>query len=87
MRLTKLENGERGFVASESLADDLQAVLIDLIELHIQAKQAHWNVVARGHRASRAVVMDGFCRMSGACDENGLTFSAAQTPDAQSSSA
>jgi starvation-inducible DNA-binding protein len=38
------------FRASESLADDLQKVHVDLIDLHIQGKQAHWNVVGRNFR-------------------------------------
>jgi starvation-inducible DNA-binding protein len=33
------------FVASPSLATDLQAVLVDLLELQNQAKQAHWTLV------------------------------------------
>jgi starvation-inducible DNA-binding protein len=47
---TKRENAEHGFLASKSLTDDLQAVLVDLIELHIQGKQAHWNVVGTNFR-------------------------------------
>ncbi|QGN35525.1 DNA starvation/stationary phase protection protein [Microlunatus sp. Gsoil 973] len=39
------------FVASTGLAADLQAVLVDLIELQIQAKQAHWTVIGPGFRA------------------------------------
>jgi starvation-inducible DNA-binding protein len=41
------ENAEHGFLASESLTDDLQSVLVDLIELHIQGKQAHGNLVGK----------------------------------------
>lgn len=33
--------------ASPTLAGNLQTVLTDLIDLHLQGKQAHWNVV--GH--------------------------------------
>jgi len=47
---TKRENAERGFMASTGLADRLQRVLVDLIELASQAKQAHWNVVGRNFR-------------------------------------
>lgn len=36
--------------ASEQLTADLQSVLVDLIELHIQGKQAHWNVVGKNFR-------------------------------------
>ena len=38
------------FVGSPRLANNLQAVLVDLIELHLQGKQAHWNVVGRNFR-------------------------------------
>jgi len=41
----------RPFVAPSELADDLQAVLVDLVELHLQAKQAHWNVIGPGFRS------------------------------------
>src|SRR5690348_12445693 len=44
------ENGVRHFAASSSLAEDLQRVLADLIELHLQGKQAHWNVVGTNFR-------------------------------------
>lgn len=36
--------------ASKTLGDNLQAVLADLIELHLQGKQAHWNVVGKNFR-------------------------------------
>jgi starvation-inducible DNA-binding protein len=36
--------------ASKELANNLQAVLVDLIELGIQGKQAHWNVVGTNFR-------------------------------------
>ena len=49
-RPTKRENAEHGFRASTSLAGDLQSVLVDLIELHLQGKQAHWNVVGKNFR-------------------------------------
>lgn len=39
-----------GFQASPELGDALQRVLVDLIELHIQGKQAHWNVVGTNFR-------------------------------------
>ena len=48
--LTREQNAERGFQASESLSDNLQKVLVDLIELSLQGKQAHWNVVGRNFR-------------------------------------
>jgi starvation-inducible DNA-binding protein len=39
-----------GFQASPELAGSLQRVLVDLIELHLQGKQAHWNVVGSNFR-------------------------------------
>lgn len=39
-----------GFHASPALAESLQLVLVDLIELHLQGKQAHWNVVGTNFR-------------------------------------
>lgn len=39
-----------GFVASPALASSLQLVLSDLVELHLQGKQAHWNVVGPNFR-------------------------------------
>lgn len=47
---TRRQNAEKGFVASKELTDSLQAVLVDLIELHLQGKQAHWNVVGKNFR-------------------------------------
>ena len=40
----------RIFQAPESLAQNLQRVLVDLIELHLQGKQAHWNLVGTNFR-------------------------------------
>ncbi len=36
--------------ASPTLTNNAQAVLVDLIELHIQGKQAHWNIVGTNFR-------------------------------------
>jgi starvation-inducible DNA-binding protein len=36
--------------ASPTLAGNLQTVLTDLIELHLQGKQAHWNLVGTNFR-------------------------------------
>jgi starvation-inducible DNA-binding protein len=36
--------------ASPALAGNLQMVLTDLIELHLQGKQAHWNLVGTNFR-------------------------------------
>ncbi len=38
------------FRASDRLARSLQKVLVDLIELHLQGKQAHWNLVGTNFR-------------------------------------
>lgn len=49
-QLTKEQNAESGFIASEELSENLQRVLVDLIELASQGKQAHWNVVGTNFR-------------------------------------
>ena len=49
-QLTKEQNAESGFTASATLGDNLQKVLVDLIELASQGKQAHWNVVGTNFR-------------------------------------
>lgn len=49
-RLTNEQNAESGFTASKQLGDRLQRVLVDLIELASQGKQAHWNVVGTNFR-------------------------------------
>jgi starvation-inducible DNA-binding protein len=36
--------------ASDKLAGDLQRVLVDLIDLHVQGKQAHWNILGHNFR-------------------------------------
>src|SRR5262249_35206623 len=40
----------QNFQASTELSANLQRVLVDLIELHLQGKQAHWNVVGTNFR-------------------------------------
>nr|WP_274636289.1 DNA starvation/stationary phase protection protein [Microbacterium bovistercoris] len=47
---TAEQNAEKGFRASAELKNHLQTVLIDLIELSLQGKQAHWNVVGTNFR-------------------------------------
>ncbi len=47
---TKLENSEAGFIASNRLHESLQAVLVDLVNLHLVGKQAHWNIVGTNFR-------------------------------------
>ena len=46
----RTEDAAREFVGSATLAGHLQRVLVDLIELHLQGKQAHWNVVGPNFR-------------------------------------
>jgi len=40
----------QNFQASTELSISLQRVLVDLVELHLQGKQAHWNVVGTNFR-------------------------------------
>ncbi len=51
MNATRRTEAEvQGFTASPEFATNLQRVLVDLIELHLQGKQAHWNVVGTNFR-------------------------------------
>src|ERR1700710_1295261 len=47
---TRRQGVEQGFKAPKELTDALQQVLVDLIDLHVQGKQAHWNVVGKNFR-------------------------------------
>ena len=40
----------RLFQAPATLFEDLQRVLVDLVELQLQGKQAHWNLVGTNFR-------------------------------------
>ncbi|MFB6776110.1 MULTISPECIES: Dps family protein [unclassified Streptomyces] len=44
------ENDAAAFTASPQLARAMQQIVVDLVELHLQGKQAHWNVVGRNFR-------------------------------------
>lgn len=44
------EGSFAGFSAPPDLAAALQRILVDLTELHLQGKQAHWNLVGRNFR-------------------------------------
>ncbi|OPF72939.1 DNA starvation/stationary phase protection protein [Streptomyces antioxidans] len=44
------ESDIAGFTASPQLAQALQQIAVDLVELHLQGKQAHWNVVGHNFR-------------------------------------
>ncbi|WBU37604.1 Dps family protein [Homoserinibacter sp. YIM 151385] len=50
VKTSRRQNAEHGFRASKALAEALQRVHVDLIELHMQGKQAHWNVVGPNFR-------------------------------------
>lgn len=50
MSTRRTEAEIQNFQASTQLGSDLQRVLVDLIELHLQGKQAHWNVVGTNFR-------------------------------------
>ncbi|MFF4748426.1 Dps family protein [Streptomyces sp. NPDC002514] len=39
-----------GFTASKEMTEALQQILVDLVELHLQGKQAHWNVIGHNFR-------------------------------------
>ncbi|MBG6054851.1 starvation-inducible DNA-binding protein [Salinibacterium sp. CAN_S4] len=53
---TRRQNAEHGFTASKTLTDNMQKVLVDLLELQIQGKQAHWNVVGRNFRDTHRIL-------------------------------
>jgi starvation-inducible DNA-binding protein len=46
----------QNFQASTQLSDNLQRVLVDLVELHLQGKQAHWNVVGKNFRDTHRIL-------------------------------
>lgn len=47
---TALEGAESGFVAPAVLRDGLQRVVVDMINLQLVGKQAHWNLVGPNFR-------------------------------------
>jgi len=51
MKMTSQAISTTQFVASPTLAGDLQSVLVELLELQAQAKQAHWTVVGPHFRS------------------------------------
>ncbi|MGP3944638.1 MULTISPECIES: Dps family protein [Streptomyces] len=44
------ETDAAGFTASPQFAQALQQIVVDLVELHLQGKQAHWNLVGHNFR-------------------------------------
>jgi starvation-inducible DNA-binding protein len=55
-KTTRRQNAEKGFVATKELGQNMQAVLVDLLELQMQGKQAHWNVVGRNFRDTHRIL-------------------------------
>lgn len=49
-RKARTHEAKPPFKASQQLADHLQQLHVDLIDLHLQGKQAHWNVVGKNFR-------------------------------------
>ena len=45
-----MHTAQPAFQASETLGAHLQQLLVDLTDLHLQGKQAHWNVVGKNFR-------------------------------------
>ena len=50
MSARRTESDIQGFHATAEFSGNLQKVLVDLIELSLQGKQAHWNVVGTNYR-------------------------------------
>lgn len=50
MSTRRIESDIHGYQAAAALSAPLQQVLVDLIELGLQGKQAHWNVVGTNFR-------------------------------------
>jgi starvation-inducible DNA-binding protein len=48
--LRRFDDQVREFDAPPSLPQNLQRVLVDLIELHLQGKQGHWNLIGTNFR-------------------------------------
>ncbi|MGD7789843.1 Dps family protein [Propionibacteriaceae bacterium Y1700] len=48
--VTRTGRTAAGFRASRGLTENLQRVLVDLIDLHLVGKQAHWNIVGPNFR-------------------------------------
>ena len=46
----RLDGAPTPFIGPPALVASLQAVLTDLIELNLQTKQAHWNVIGQNFR-------------------------------------
>ncbi|MET1007919.1 MAG: DNA starvation/stationary phase protection protein [Propionibacteriaceae bacterium] len=85
-RSTKKGATDPAFQASEKLADSLQKVHVDLIELHLQGKQAHWNVVGKNFRDTHLILDEIIEAARGFSDEIAERMRAIYiTPDGRSS--
>jgi starvation-inducible DNA-binding protein len=56
MSTRRNESDIQGYQAAPELSGHLQQVLVDLIELGLQGKQAHWNVVGRNFRDTHRIL-------------------------------
>ena len=84
---TRRQNAEHGFVASKQLSESLQAVLVDLVELAGQGKQAHWNVVGKNFRDTHRILDEIIEAARGFSDEVAERMRALHAiPDGRSSS-
>lgn len=52
----KTHEAKPPFKATQEVADSLQRLHVDLIDLHLQGKQAHWNVVGKNFRDTHLVL-------------------------------
>jgi starvation-inducible DNA-binding protein len=53
---TAVHEARPPFRASQQLADNLQQIHVDLIDLHLVGKQLHWNVVGKNFRDTHLVL-------------------------------
>ncbi|SEP53076.1 Dps family protein [Amycolatopsis saalfeldensis] len=67
--MTKTQTATTGFVASAALSTALQQVLVDLIALQLQAKNAHWNVTGAGFRSVHLLLDEVVDTVSGFADD------------------
>ncbi|NYE35615.1 starvation-inducible DNA-binding protein [Nocardioides cavernae] len=73
------------FQASDRLAGHLQQLLVDLTDLHLQGKQAHWNVVGKNFRDMHLVLDEVVEAARGFSDDIAERMRAVYaTPDARS---
>ncbi len=71
--------------ASPDVASRLQQLLVDLVELHLQGKQAHWNVVGHNFRDLHLQLDEVVSAARGFADEVAERMRAVYvTPDARS---